>query len=104
MLAGGARVRRASPRLAEAFPLRVFPDAVGLRKDGRENLLPYGDHAFNAFGPANDLVAKGAPRVAELSAWVGAQCRAGRARARGVRRGHLGGRRTGATSPPSRRR
>jgi 4-methoxybenzoate monooxygenase (O-demethylating) len=64
----------AVPSLAAAFPLRVFPDAVGLGKDGRENLLPYGDHAFNAFGPANDLVAKGAPRVAELSAWVAAQC------------------------------
>jgi len=60
--------------LAEAFPLRVFPDAVGIGQHGRENLLPYGDHAFNAFGPANDLVAKGAPRVAELSAWVNAQC------------------------------
>lgn len=60
--------------LAEAFPLRIFPDAVGLPREGRENLLPYGDHAFNAFGPSNDLVAKGAPRVAELSAWVGSRC------------------------------
>jgi 4-methoxybenzoate monooxygenase (O-demethylating) len=60
--------------LAEAFPLRVFPDAVGIPHEGRENLLPYGDHVFNAFGPGNDLVAKGAPRVAELSAWVNAQC------------------------------
>ena len=62
-------------RLADAFPLRVFPDAVGLGPDGRENLLPYGNHAFNAFGPMNDLVAEGAPRVAELSAWVADQCR-----------------------------
>lgn len=60
--------------LAAAFPLRVFPDAVGIPKAGRENLLPYGDHAFNAFGPPNELVAKGAPRVAELSAWIAAQC------------------------------
>lgn len=65
----------AVPVLAEAFPLRVFPDAVGLGPDGREHLLPYGDHAFNAFGPSNDLVAKGAPHVAELSGWVGEQCR-----------------------------
>ena len=57
----------AVPALSEAFPLRVFPDAVGLPKAGREHLLPYGDHAFNAFGPPNDLVAKGEPRVAELS-------------------------------------
>ncbi len=61
--------------LAATFPLRVFPDAVGIPQPGRENLLPYGDHAFNAFGPDNDLVAQGAPRVAELSAWVNAQCR-----------------------------
>ena len=60
--------------LAAAFPLRVFPDAVGISDAGRENLLPYGDHAFNSFGPANSLVEKGAPRVAELSGWVKAQC------------------------------
>ncbi|MFC0452820.1 cytochrome P450 [Rhodococcus jostii] len=60
--------------LAAAFPLRVFPDAVGIPDAGRENLLPYGDHAFNAFGPANSLVEKGAPRVAELSGWVNDQC------------------------------
>jgi 4-methoxybenzoate monooxygenase (O-demethylating) len=60
--------------LASVFPLRVFPDAVGLPPDGREHLLPYGDHAFNAFGPANDLVAQGNPRVAELSGWVGSVC------------------------------
>jgi 4-methoxybenzoate monooxygenase (O-demethylating) len=74
VLAGGSTELDAVPALAQAFPLRVFPDAVGLPPDGREHLLPYGDHAFNAFGPSNDLVAKGAPRVAELSAWVNARC------------------------------
>ncbi|KHD77003.1 cytochrome P450 [Actinoplanes utahensis] len=62
------------PALAEAFPLRVFPGAVGIPADGRENLLPYGDHLFNAFGPPNDLVAAGAGRIAGLSAWVNGQC------------------------------
>ncbi|MFF7073813.1 cytochrome P450 [Streptomyces pseudovenezuelae] len=61
-------------RLASAFPLRVFPDAVGLGPDGRENLLPYGNMAFNSFGPVNDLVRADAHRVAELSAWVSANC------------------------------
>ncbi|GGG25814.1 cytochrome P450 [Rhodococcoides trifolii] len=60
--------------LAAAFPLRVFPDAVGIPEAGRENLLPYGDHLFNAFGPVNSLVDKGLPRVGELSSWVKAQC------------------------------
>ncbi len=43
-------------------------------RPGRENLLPYGNHAFNAFGPANDLVRQGEPDVPRLSGWVGAQC------------------------------
>ncbi|HEY5853405.1 MAG TPA: cytochrome P450 [Aldersonia sp.] len=60
--------------LAAAFPLRVFPDAVGIGQPGRENLLPYGDLAFNSFGPSNELVARAGARAAELSAWVAAQC------------------------------
>jgi cytochrome P450 len=64
----------AATELAAAFPLRVFPDAVGIPRAGRDNLLPYGDHVFNAFGPHNDLVDKGQPRVAELSGWVNSQC------------------------------
>ncbi|MCP2371827.1 hypothetical protein BJ978_002503 [Agromyces terreus] len=59
---------------AEAFPLRVFPDAVGIPEAGREHLLPYGDHLFNTFGPENFLVEHGAPRIAEHSAWVNEQC------------------------------
>ena len=74
VLAGPAEVD-AVRDVAQVFPLRVFPDAVGIGPHGREHLLPYGDHAFNAFGPPNDLVAAGEPRVAELSGWVGEQCR-----------------------------
>ncbi|HET6187323.1 MAG TPA: cytochrome P450 [Trebonia sp.] len=64
----------AVPALAEAFPLRVFPDAVGIQRQGREHLLPYGEHLFNAFGPPNGLVAAGTETVAEHAAWVSAQC------------------------------
>lgn len=60
--------------LAEVFPLRVFPDAVGIGKDGRENLLPYGDFAFNAFGPANELVTDAAPHMPPVTEWIGEQC------------------------------
>lgn len=60
--------------VAAVFPLRVFPDAVGIGQQGRDNLLPYGDHLFNAFGPHNDLVAKGEPHIADVSAWVNQQC------------------------------
>ncbi|KAA9149615.1 cytochrome P450 [Amycolatopsis acidicola] len=64
----------AVPALAEAFPLRVFPDAVGISKQGRENLLPYGDHLFNSFGPPNDLVARGQAKIGASTEWVTARC------------------------------
>lgn len=64
----------AVPALAEAFPLRVFPDAVGIGAEGRENLLPYGNFAFNAFGPHNDLVASAAPAMPQWSQWINDQC------------------------------
>jgi cytochrome P450 len=59
--------------LAEVFPLRVFPDAVGIGTEGRENLLPYGDFAFNAFGPANSLVTNAAPHMPPVTEWIGRQ-------------------------------
>lgn len=62
-------------RLAQAFPLRVFPDAVGLVPEGRENLLPYGDMAFNAFGPRNTLFERSMQKASEVTAWITAQCR-----------------------------
>lgn len=46
--------------LAEAFPLSVFPDAIGVPMAGRDDLLKYSDHLFNIFGPANELVERGA--------------------------------------------
>ena len=41
--------------LAEAFPLAVFPDAMGLPVEGRDKLLPHAEMLFNSFGPRNDL-------------------------------------------------
>src|SRR5262245_32195469 len=41
--------------LAEGFPLKVFPDAVGIASEGREMLLAYGNLVFNALGPDNSL-------------------------------------------------
>ncbi|MGQ4615871.1 cytochrome P450 [Nocardia sp. R7R-8] len=62
--------------LSEAFPLRVFPDAVGLPAEGRrENLLPYGDHIFNVVGPNNSLVQSGANDFPGYAAWAEERCR-----------------------------
>ena len=61
--------------LAEVLPLRVFPDAVGIGKSGREHLLPYGDFAFNAFGPQNELVTVPAATIGPTVEWINTQCR-----------------------------
>ena len=60
--------------LAARFPLTVFPDAVGLPSEGREDLLAYGNLVFNAFGPDNELLRQSAQRLGELSAWVTTLC------------------------------
>ena len=41
--------------LAEAYPLTVFPDAMGMPRENRHFLLPYGNMVFNSFGPRNEF-------------------------------------------------
>jgi 4-methoxybenzoate monooxygenase (O-demethylating) len=60
--------------LAQIYPLKVFPDAVGIEDDGRENLLVYGDLIFNSMGPRNALLAKAAERMGPVTAWIMAHC------------------------------
>jgi 4-methoxybenzoate monooxygenase (O-demethylating) len=60
--------------LAEIYPLKVFPDAVGLAEGERENLLIYGDMIFNAMGPRNELLAKAAARVGPVTEWIMKRC------------------------------
>jgi 4-methoxybenzoate monooxygenase (O-demethylating) len=60
--------------LAEAYPMSVFPDAMGLKQEGRENLLPYAGLVFNAFGPPNQLRQDAIERSAPHQAYVAEQC------------------------------
>jgi 4-methoxybenzoate monooxygenase (O-demethylating) len=61
--------------LGEAFPLLVFPDLIGLRKEGREHLIPYGTTAFNAFGPRNALLERSLAAAAQATDWVMESCK-----------------------------
>lgn len=56
--------------IAEAYPLTVFPDALGMEQDGRENLLPFGNFVFNSMGPDNDLLAASLAELPPLAAWA----------------------------------
>jgi cytochrome P450 len=60
--------------LAQVFPLKVFPDAVGVDDNAREHLLLYGDMAFNAFGPRNALFEEAMKKVEPVGAYVAARC------------------------------
>jgi cytochrome P450 len=60
--------------LAEAYPLKVFPDAVGISVEGRENLLPYGNLVFNSFGPRNDLFNKAMANAGPVRDWIMSKC------------------------------
>jgi hypothetical protein len=60
--------------LAEAYPLKVFPDSVGISEDGRENLLPYGSMVFNGFGPRNDLFNKAMANAGPVRDWIMSKC------------------------------
>ena len=61
--------------LAEKYPVKVFPDAVGLPEKGRERLLPYGSMVFNAFGPRNKLFEDAMANATELLEWASTWCK-----------------------------
>ena len=65
----------AIPDLAEAYPLTVFPDAVGMPHENRRFLLPYGNMVFNSFGPRNTWFEQALVDAEPVLEWVQAQSR-----------------------------
>ena len=61
--------------LAEAYPLTVFRDAVGMPRENRRFLLPYGNMVFNSFGPRNEFFEAAVADAAPVLEWVQAQSR-----------------------------
>lgn len=56
--------------LAEAYPLTVFPDAMGMPREDRRLLLAYGNMAFNAFGPKNAFFDAAFADAAPVVSWI----------------------------------
>ncbi len=56
------------------YPLKVFPDAVGIAAEERETLLPYGSMVFNTMGPKNDLYHASLAPVDKILPWVMQRC------------------------------
>lgn len=61
--------------LGEVYPMMVFPDTIGLPKQGREHLLTYAATTFNAFGPRNALFEQAYAGAESAVGWVGQACR-----------------------------
>ena len=64
----------AATDLAQALPLAVFPDAVGLPTQGREHLLLYAALNFNSLGPRNAIWQEAADAARDSVAWVTEHC------------------------------
>src|SRR5262245_16071904 len=60
--------------IAEVFPVSVFPDALGIDQDGRENFLTYGAMVFAGFGPENDYSRQLMLKAPTVLPWVAARC------------------------------
>jgi 4-methoxybenzoate monooxygenase (O-demethylating) len=56
--------------LAEAYPLTVFPDAMGMPRENRYFLLPYGNMVFNSFGPSNEFFEEAVANAEPVLAWL----------------------------------
>ena len=56
--------------LAEAYPLTVFPDAMGMPRENRHFLPPYGNMVFNAFGPRNEFFEAAFADAEPVLAWL----------------------------------
>src|SRR5262249_58443880 len=59
--------------LAEAYPLTVFPDALGMPRENRHYLLPYSNMVFNSFGPRNELFEEAVEDAAPVLEWLAKQ-------------------------------
>src|SRR5207237_1248250 len=50
--------------------LTVFPDAMGMARENRRFLLPYGNMVFNSFGPQNEFFTTAVADAEPVLAWL----------------------------------
>jgi cytochrome P450 len=64
----------AIPDLVQRFPLTVFPDAVGMKREDRSNMLVYGSMVFGGFGPVTPWYEELMTQAETVSAWIIERC------------------------------
>ena len=48
----------------------MFPDAMGMPRENRHFLLPYGNMVFNSIGPSNEFFEEAVANAAPVLAWL----------------------------------
>lgn len=74
-LAGGTI--EAIEALVAPFPLKVFPDAVGMKELDRSTMVTYGGIVFGAFGPPTDWYHQLMEQAPSVSRWIDERCERG---------------------------
>jgi 4-methoxybenzoate monooxygenase (O-demethylating) len=64
----------AIPDLVQRFPLTVFPDAVGMKREDRSHMLVYGAMVFGGFGPVTPWYEELMKQAETVSAWIMERC------------------------------
>ena len=64
----------AIPDLVQRFPLTVFPDAVGMKREDRSNMLLYGSMVFGGFGPVTPWYEDLMTQAEKVSGWIMERC------------------------------
>lgn len=60
--------------IAEAFPTKVFPEAVGIKDPDPKMLIEFGSIVFNAVGPDNELRNRAMARNKVVMPWILEHC------------------------------
>lgn len=55
--------------LARAFPIEVVSDMIGVQGEARDNILRWGEAAFNVLGPMNQRTAESFPMAGQFFHW-----------------------------------
>jgi 4-methoxybenzoate monooxygenase (O-demethylating) len=64
----------AAKDLAEAYPLKVFGDAIGIPPIDREKAIIYGNMVFNGMGPKNKYFMQSMSHADEIIPWIMQVC------------------------------
>jgi len=64
----------AIPDLVQRFPLTVFADAVGMKREDRSTMLTYGSMVFGGFGPMTEWYRELMTQADAVVAWIMERC------------------------------